>query len=337
MPFWIWDTTGEFNIWLQSLPGNPRWLLPVTFTGDEVFYLILIPFIYYVVDRRAGITLLSAQLLTYAVNALLKLVFQQPRPFWVTTMKVFVFEDSFGLPSGHAQNAVVVWGYLAFFLIRSRGYRPQPVIVLTALWVFLIGFSRLVLGVHFIQDVLLGWAVGLAVLYCVVRYEDVVRNFLADRTHGGRLFITAVTAILLLEVGALLATTAELPSLEAWTETAHHSLTASSAAETIRIDLHPLKMTAFLNIAGCLFGLYAALSLTDPGYKMPVRLYRRLAILVPGLLLIFTVYLALKTIFPEGGVEGALLRMLRYGLVIFIGLYVYPLILALLRRPVTIQ
>lgn len=332
MPFWIWDSSGQVNLWLQSVLGDPRWLLPVTFAGDELFYLILIPFVFYTIDRRAGVTLLVAQLFTHSINVLLKLAFHEPRPFWVTLMNVFAFEDTFGLPSGHAQNAVVVWGYLAFFFIKQKRLHTFPVIALTALWVFLIGISRIALGVHFIQDTLLGWAIGCALLYIVIRYETSVRSFLANRTHAGRLFVTVVLAVLLLEVGALLATTLHLPLLSEWNETARLSI-ASTPHSGVRFkDLHPLKLTSFLNVAGCLFGLYASLSLKDPGYTMPVLFRNRLFVLLPGLALIFVVYLSLSAIFPRDGIEGGFLRILRYGLVVFTGLYVYPLILERVRR-----
>lgn len=334
MPFWIWDSSGQVNLWLQSILGDPRWLLPVTFTGEELFYLIWIPFVFYTIDRRAGVTLLVAQLFTHSINELLKLVFHEPRPFWVTLMNVFAFEDTFGLPSGHAQNAVVVWGYLAFFLISQKRFRAYPTIALSALWIFLIGVSRIALGVHFVQDTLLGWAIGCALLYIVIRYEASVRNFFANRAHGGRLFVTVVIAVLLLEVGALLATTLYLPLLPDWNETARLSI-ASTPQTGVRFkDLHPLKLTSFLNVAGCLFGLYAALSLKDPGYMMPVLFRNRLFVLLPALALIFVVYLSLSAIFPREGIEGGFLRILRYGLVVFTGLFVYPLILARVRRRV---
>lgn len=332
MPFWIWDSSGQVNLWLQSVLGDPRWLLPVTFAGDELFYLILIPFVFYTIDRRAGVTLLVAQLFTHSINVLLKLAFHEPRPFWVTLMNVFAFEDTFGLPSGHAQNAVVVWGYLAFFFIKQKRLHTFPVIALTALWVFLIGISRIALGVHFIQDTILGWAIGCALLYIVIRYETSVRSFLANRTHAGRLFVTVVLAVLLLEVGALLATTLHLPLLSEWNETARLSIASTQHSGVRFKDLHPLKLTSFLNVAGCLFGLYAALSLKDPGYTMPVLFRNRLLVLLPGLALIFVVYLSLSAIFPREGIEGGFLRILRYGLVVFTGLYVYPWILERVRR-----
>ncbi|MGH6681999.1 MAG: phosphatase PAP2 family protein [Bradyrhizobium sp.] len=65
-------------------------------------------------------------------------------------------------PSGHTASAALVYGGLAGLVARSRGahlaasFLPAPVVA------FLIGFSRIALGVHTLLDVLIGGAVGCA-------------------------------------------------------------------------------------------------------------------------------------------------------------------------------
>jgi undecaprenyl-diphosphatase len=68
--------------------------------------------------------------------------------------------DSF--PSGHALGSIVCYGaILLVFLPGARGrWRPAVITVITALAV-LIGISRILLGVHFLSDVIGAWALGI--------------------------------------------------------------------------------------------------------------------------------------------------------------------------------
>jgi undecaprenyl-diphosphatase len=66
-------------------------------------------------------------------------------------------------PSGHALNSIVCYGaVLLVFLPAVKGnWRTAFKIVIISL-ITLIGISRILLGVHFVSDVLGGWAIGIA-------------------------------------------------------------------------------------------------------------------------------------------------------------------------------
>lgn len=70
--------------------------------------------------------------------------------------------DGFGFPSGHAMMTLLVWGGLAW-AIRSGTRRTRVQIAGTV--VALVGLSRLVLGVHYLVDVLAGFLVAGFVLW----------------------------------------------------------------------------------------------------------------------------------------------------------------------------
>ncbi|EMA53901.1 phosphatase PAP2 family protein [Halococcus thailandensis] len=71
----------------------------------------------------------------------------------------------YGFPSGHALTATVVWGGLAAVL--DVGTRTRRALVAGTI-VAVVCFARLVLGVHYLVDVLAGVALGLAYLGVVL-------------------------------------------------------------------------------------------------------------------------------------------------------------------------
>ncbi|MFW2513928.1 phosphatase PAP2 family protein [Demequina sp. SO4-13] len=64
-------------------------------------------------------------------------------------------------PSGHAMTATVVWGAVALVALSVIRPSHRPALVIgTVVFILLTGFTRLALGVHFVSDVVAGWALG---------------------------------------------------------------------------------------------------------------------------------------------------------------------------------
>jgi undecaprenyl-diphosphatase len=91
--------------------------------------------------------------------ALLKDVFQRPRPEIVPHI-AYAANTSF--PSGHSMMSAVTYLTLAALLARSqeRTRLKAYFLLLAALLTFLVGASRVYLGVHWPTDVLAGWTAG---------------------------------------------------------------------------------------------------------------------------------------------------------------------------------
>ena len=130
----------------------------VTLLGYDIFLFIFISFGFYFFRSRifyqAGLLLF----LTGAVNLFLKDFYQDPRPDAIYAIDLKT-GDSFGWPSGHAQMAIVLWGWLALHVERTW--------MKISLWTvaLLICISRIYLGVHDIGDVLGGVTLGVVTLY----------------------------------------------------------------------------------------------------------------------------------------------------------------------------
>ena len=100
--------------------------------------------------------------------------------------------EGYGLPSGHSQSAVVVWG-----LIAAEFRKTWLWIVAVALMV-LIGFSRIYLGVHFPTDVLGGWAVGTILLAVYIGVGSRFEGWLKQVGLAWRLALAIVIPLVLL-------------------------------------------------------------------------------------------------------------------------------------------
>jgi membrane-associated phospholipid phosphatase len=140
---------------------SSSWLATIaklfTYLGYEELYLVLLPFVYWCVHKQVGIGLGYIAMLSAWTNSFIKDLFKIPRPS-DPGLRVPLPETSPSFPSGHAQNAVTNWGYLALRLRRPLGWIIAVILMLG------IGLSRIVLGVHFPEDVIGGWIIGLVLL-----------------------------------------------------------------------------------------------------------------------------------------------------------------------------
>ncbi len=91
----------------------------------------------------------------------MKLLVARPRP---PLADARIVADGFSFPSGHATVCAMLYGTLAYLLLRQIRAWPlivrAAVAVFTALLIFAIGLSRIYLGVHYPSDVLAGWTAG---------------------------------------------------------------------------------------------------------------------------------------------------------------------------------
>ena len=148
----------NFIIMVQQIdtPLLDSFFRAVTSLGDELFYLLLFPFLLWCVDFYLGIRVGIIFLLSVYVNSGVKEIFQQPRPFDILPEIQKAHASGYGFPSGHAQSSLVVWGSIAIAYWKKQTW----IRYLSVLLILLIGFSRIYLGVHFPTDILGGWLFG---------------------------------------------------------------------------------------------------------------------------------------------------------------------------------
>ena len=91
-------------------------------------------------------------------NFLLKWIFQRERP----DLHRLINESGYSFPSGHSMGAFIFYGMLCMLLLTFFPSIKSKVIFIlsTSLFIFMIGLSRIYLGVHYPSDVIAGFAAG---------------------------------------------------------------------------------------------------------------------------------------------------------------------------------
>ena len=163
----------------------------ITLLGDELFFLLLLPFFLWCVDFPMGIRLGCYVLLSQYVNIVAKDLFRLPRPAYYRPELARVEQGGYGLPSGHAQTTMTLWGSVAVWAGKAW------VRVAAAVLILMVGFSRIYLGVHFPTDVLAGWGIGAVLLALFFAVTPAVEERLARMGLIPRIVLALALPILL--------------------------------------------------------------------------------------------------------------------------------------------
>jgi glycerophosphoryl diester phosphodiesterase/membrane-associated phospholipid phosphatase len=285
----------------RELQAGPGWLTTllhvVTFLGDEEFYLLVFPILYWAISRRVGIRLGAMLLLTAGINGIGKLVPVSPRPAFLDPALERVPEATFGIPSGHSQNAVAIWGLLAASLRRWWAAVAAVVLIVA------IGWSRIHLGAHFLEDVLIGWTIGAVLLGLYVWLETPVRAWLRRLRPRDQVLAGVVASLALIAPAVLLSARLQgrrfdWPGLLDVEEAIGPSSVVTPAA----------------TLAGLAIGL--VLLRQRGGFESDGPLGQRVVRVLVGLVGVVVLWQGLGAVFPGGeDLVALLLRYLRYALV----------------------
>lgn len=152
------------NIW-----HDLSWVLPLrsdgvtgvmrvfTWIGYPTFYMLFLPLGFWLWRKPAFTRLAVIVAISGTLNYFLKDFWQDPRPDIAMSLDGLV-AGSYGLPSGHAQTSAVLWLWLATEVRRWWMWAVAAVMIVG------IVASRLYLGVHDVEDVAVGLAIGLTVV-----------------------------------------------------------------------------------------------------------------------------------------------------------------------------
>jgi undecaprenyl-diphosphatase len=124
---------------------------------------LVVLFLLYIKRKKKESLILVISLASgYILEQIIKLIVQRPRP-----LIQLVAETSYGFPSGHSIFATILFFMVIYFYkekIKSRFFKIF-FISLNVLLILLVGFSRIYINVHWLTDIIGGFALGFAILW----------------------------------------------------------------------------------------------------------------------------------------------------------------------------
>ena len=166
--------------WLQNALGGAATPVISFFSafGEEVILIAILGTIYWSLDKELGKRIGAAVAMGVVFNPMVKNVFLRRRPYFDNpNIKCLRAVDSdadiyditaqgFSFPSGHSTNGTASYGSIAVYKKEKKYW------ALALILIFLIGFSRVFVGVHFVTDVLSGWVLGSVIILLNVKLRD---------------------------------------------------------------------------------------------------------------------------------------------------------------------
>jgi membrane-associated phospholipid phosphatase len=165
-PLLQWDVPITTELHQEAVKEPPRIIELLTFgffVGKELVQVIAIILALYFLHKRFWrelamllVGLGGGALIWYFLIG----IFNRPRP--AAQIGIVVTDPSF--PSGHVITAVLAYGLLAYLFVPKMPslFWKWVVVLASLLTILYIGFSRLVLGGHYLTDLLAGYALGIA-------------------------------------------------------------------------------------------------------------------------------------------------------------------------------
>ena len=139
----------------------------------SIFIILLISLIFLFVFKKYGVFLIINAFNILILNTVLKLIFMRDRPFDL----MIISEDGYSFPSGHAMAALGFYGFIIYIIYHLNLSKriKYLFIILLGILIFLIGLSRIYLGVHYASDVIAGYMASLSYL---IIYITIVKKYL---------------------------------------------------------------------------------------------------------------------------------------------------------------
>lgn len=306
----------EATRWLQStFPQLDAFFRLMSALGQEEFYLIFLPLIFWCWDKRLGKYLVYVFLFSAGLNALGKHLLRGPRPYWLDATLSLSESADYGVPSGHVQLTTTIYGFLAAWF--KRGW----VTLLAIFMIVAMALSRIYLGVHFVHDTVAGFLIGLLVLigfFVWFRYRSSQYNKLI---LGQKLFLALVVPVGLAVVYVIgLLIIGQTNPAVAWA-------TFIANAEKEGFDAMSTALGALLG-----FGIGIQLEASRVRFQVEGPIWQRALRYVMGLVITAVIWLGLGAVFPDDPLWLAVpLRIFRYFLVTMWMSYYAPAVFVRLK------
>ena len=177
--------------WLQGMINSEIGISIVSFVtmfGEELVMIAILGFLYWGYDKKYGKFVGLNILIGTVANPMLKNLAFRRRPYFdhpgIQILKPVdasadiynITAQGYSFPSGHTTNATMTYTSLAMYKKNNK-----VLWVIAVVLPFLVGLSRVMLGAHYVTDVLCGWVVGTGLMLLFSYLQTHVKN--ENRLH----------------------------------------------------------------------------------------------------------------------------------------------------------
>jgi membrane-associated phospholipid phosphatase len=171
----FYQTDALFFFSNHRSPFSNTLFLFITRMGEELAFLLLTLWFVYKKDRKTALKIGATGLSVLIISIILKYIFSHPRP--ITFFEEQGIMDKFNLvngytlrgtnsfPSGHTMASFALYSVIALHFSHKKMLKTACLTV-----AILVGVSRVYLGAHFPEDVLLGSAMGIFIAIGIEYY-----------------------------------------------------------------------------------------------------------------------------------------------------------------------
>ena len=292
-------------------PLLDKMFLLITELGGEMAFIAVAVVVFWCFSKKDGYLLMTIGFVGMVVNQFLKLSFKVLRP-WVKNPDFKAVEaaiddaSGFSFPSGHTQNSVGLYGTLATL---SKSSLTRAIFLVLCI---IVPFSRLYLGVHTPLDVSFSFFFAIF-LICVFKP---LFSKIYEKTAYMMIFLSVLSVLALLFVIYV-----------------QFIFDPSTLASDQLHNYESALKNAYL-ILGAILGVLIALPIERRFIKFDEsgRWYTQIIKAAFGLLLVLLLLEGLKLPLNYILPENTIARALRYGLVVFFAIVIYPLSFKLYRK-----
>lgn len=165
-PYFAWDLQWEIAWQAKKWPGLASVMYGLTWLGDDWHPYVVVVLVAGALAlkgmKKTALAIVACAAGGEIFGFIIKVLVKRPRPA-ADGLHIMRHRHTLSFPSGHVTHFVVFYGFLfvlAFLYMRSSPGRTIILIILALLLVS-IGFSRVYVGEHWPSDVLGGYLTGL--------------------------------------------------------------------------------------------------------------------------------------------------------------------------------
>ncbi len=175
----------------------------ITLAGNALVLIIIIAIFSFIYDKRFAKKFFMLYIFSGVINTIIKAIIKDPRP--PTNISKAgergYTSSGYGFPSGHAQVAVTNWGYTAYH-VKDK-LKPYMAPTIFSIFIFLITISRIIIGVHDLQDIIGGLLIGIGILIAFLYLEPLISEKINSLCLSMKIILAIIIPFLLFLIGTL--------------------------------------------------------------------------------------------------------------------------------------